>query len=186
MALSAKRKVFVESYLQCWNGAEAARVAGYSHPRTQACRLLANVDVRSEIQARIDEKVMSADEVLVRLAEIARGEWRAYLTPTGGTDFGALIEDGKAHLVRAIKETNAGKTVEFCDMQAALVQIGKVHGLFRDVQEVTGRDGGPIKTEAVGIEQSERDRAIAALANTLTTHVYRGGGSGDGTLDSTE
>jgi len=53
-------------------------------------------------------------------------------------------------------------------------------------QEVTGRDGGPIQTEAIGIEQSERDRAIAALANTLTTYVYRGGDSGDGALDSTE
>ena len=52
--------------------------------------------------------------------------------------------------------------------------------------ELTGKDGGPIQTEDVGIGQKERDRAIAALANTLTTHVYRGGGSGDGTLDSTE
>ena len=53
-------------------------------------------------------------------------------------------------------------------------------------QEITGKDGGPIQTEAVGIDQSERDRAIAALANTLTTYVYRGGDSGDGALDSTE
>jgi len=179
-----KEQVWIEEYLQCWNATEAARRAAYKWPNKSGPVKLEKF--RDVIQARIDEKVMGADEVLLRLSEIARGIWRDYLTESGDTDFGALIEDGKAHLVRAIKETNAGKTVEFCDMQAALVQIGKVHGLFRDVQEVTGRDGGPIKTEAVGIEQSERDRAIAALANTLTTHVYRGGGSGDGTLDSTE
>ena len=119
------------------------------------------------VQERIAEKVMGADEVLVRLAEIARGEWRAYLTPTGGTDFGALVADGKAHLVKSIKETaNAGKSVEFCDMQGALVQIGKVHGLFRDVQEHTGKDGGPIQTEGtIAIDLTRyTDEDIGALA----------------------
>ena len=186
MALSAKRRVFVETYLQCWNGTEAARAAGYAHPGSQAHRLLKNVEIQSEIRARINEKAMSADEVLVRLSEIARGEWRNYLTENGGTEFAKLIADGKAHLVKAVRETAAGKSVEFCDMQAALVQLGKAHGLFRDVQELTGKDGGPIQTEAVGIDQAERDRAIAALANTIANYVYPGGGSGDGAVDSAE
>ena len=160
-----KEQVWIEEYLQCWNATEAARRAAYKWPnKTGPAKLEKFRDV---IRARIDEKVMDADEVLLRLSEIARGEWRGYLTPTGGTDFASLIEDGKAHLVKSIKETaNAGKTVEFCDMQAALVQLGKVHGLFRDVHEHTGKDGGPIQTEGTVKVDLTRytDEDIGALA----------------------
>jgi len=149
MCLSPKRRMFIESYLQCWNGTVAARAAGYAHPGSQAHRLLKNVELQAAIEARIAEKVMSADEVLVRLSQIARGEWRDYLEKDGATDFARLIEDGKAHLVKAVKDTTWGKTVEFCDMQAALVQIGKTYGMFRDVHELTGKDGGVLKVEYV-------------------------------------
>ena len=47
--LTYKRKVFVEEYLKCWNGAEAARRAGYAYPRREACRLLTNADIHDAL-----------------------------------------------------------------------------------------------------------------------------------------
>jgi len=53
-------------------------------------------------------------------------------------------------------------------------------------QELTGRDGGPIQTEDMGIDQAERDRSISALADAIANYVYRGGDSGDGAVDTAE
>jgi phage terminase small subunit len=136
VALSPKQQVFVEEYLTTWNATEAARRAGYSHANKQGPRLLVNVGIAEEIQRRIAERTMTADEVLVRLAEQARAEYSAYLTLDGTVDFARLIADGKGHLVKGIKDTAQGRNIEFHDAQAALVQIGKHHKLFTDKVEV--------------------------------------------------
>lgn len=131
MALTPKQQVFVEEYLKTWNASEAARRAEYAKPGQQGHRLLKNVEIDEEIQRRLAELTMSADEVLTRLAEQARAEQSRYLTP-GGVNLEMLIRDGKGHLVKGIKETKYGRDVEFYDAQAALVHIGKRHGLFSD------------------------------------------------------
>jgi len=148
--LTDKRKVFIEEYLQCWNGAEAARRAGYAYPRREAYRLLTNADIRQEVSNRLYLKAMSADEVLWRLAEIARGEWAQYVSDEGKVDFAEMKADGKLHLVKSIRDTAHGQSIEFCDMQGALVQIGKHHKLFVDRTELTGADGGAVALQYVG------------------------------------
>lgn len=72
MSLTTKRQAFVEHYLACWNASEAARRASYAHPGTEGHRLLQNVEIQEHIKERLTEVTMSADEVLKRLAEIAR------------------------------------------------------------------------------------------------------------------
>lgn len=138
MALSDKQQVFVEEYLATWNATEAARRAGYAHPNQQGPRLLVNVGIEEEIKQRIADKVMTADEVLVRLAEQARNEHGNYITETGLVDLPKLIQDGKGHLIKGVKETQYGKNIEFYDAQAALVHIGKHHKLFTDSVEHSG------------------------------------------------
>jgi len=69
--LTNKRIAFVEHYLACWNASEAARRAGYKQ-RNEGHRLLTNADIQAHIKERLAEVTMSADEVLQRLAEIAR------------------------------------------------------------------------------------------------------------------
>src|SRR5690606_12450797 len=81
---------------------------------------------------------MSADEVLVRLAEQARSAHGAYLSETGGIDMARLLADGKGHLVKGIKQTAYGRNIEFYDAQAALVHIGKHHKLFTEKVEHEG------------------------------------------------
>lgn len=140
---SAKEKVWLEEYLQCWNASEAARRANYAWPGKMGTRKLAKFE--DEIQERIDQLVMSADEALVRLSELARGEWSEYILPTGAVDIEGLVKDGKAHLVSKIRDTKYGKSIEFCDMQRALEQIGKAHGIFVDRTEITGAEGGALE-----------------------------------------
>lgn len=138
MALSDKQQVFVEAYLSTWNATEAARRAEYAKPGQQGHRLLKNVEIAEEIQNRIADKAMTADEVLVRLAEQARNEHGKYITATGIVNLPQLIADGKGHLIKGIKETQYGKNIEFYDAQAALVHLGKHHGLFKDSVEHSG------------------------------------------------
>ena len=74
MGLTNKRRVFIEEYLKCWNASEAARHADYAHPGSQGHSLLKILEIQEEIERRIEEKAMGADEVLTRLAEQARSD----------------------------------------------------------------------------------------------------------------
>jgi phage terminase large subunit len=75
MALSFKQLAFINEYLTDFNGTQAAIRAGYSEKgaRTAGSELLANPNILAEIRARVNERAMSADEVLLRLGEEARG-----------------------------------------------------------------------------------------------------------------
>src|SRR5262245_59115390 len=80
MTLSPKQQAFVEYYLTTWNGAEAARRAGYNtKPNVQGARMLANASIQAAIQARLAELKMAADEVLTRITEQARGSMGDFL-----------------------------------------------------------------------------------------------------------
>ncbi len=155
MALTKKQRVFIEEYLQCWNAAEAARRAGYSERTANriASNLLSKVDIQEAIEIRIEEKAMSSDEVLARLAEQARGTHSEYMTPTG-PDMGAIVEDNKSHLIKKFRKDSSGITVEFYDAQAALVHLGRHHKLFTDKTEITGKDGNNITIRIVGSDGS--------------------------------
>lgn len=78
MSLTNKQRAFVEHYLQTWNATEAARRAGYSErsARISGSRNMTNVDIAAEIRLRLQAAAMSADEVLTRMAEEARGAER--------------------------------------------------------------------------------------------------------------
>jgi phage terminase small subunit len=142
MALSAKQSAFVEEYLRCWNATDAYQTvypkSSRDAARAHAARLVANGSIAAEIQRRVDERAMSANEVLDRLAEQARAGYSAYLTADGAVDFARLVADGKGHLVKGIKDTAQGRNIEFHDAQAALVQIGKHHKLFTDNVQQSG------------------------------------------------
>ena len=138
MALSKRQTVWLEEYFKTWNATEAARRAGYAHPRQEGARLLSNVVVAEEIQKRIAEKTMSADEVLVRLGEQARAGYADYIGSNGKVDLAGMKRDGKMHLVKKVKPTKFGIEVEFYDAQTALVNIGRHHKLFTDGIDVGG------------------------------------------------
>lgn len=70
MSLTPKRRKFVEEYLKDFNGTQAAIRAGYAEnsARQTAYRLLTN----DYILAEIESSIMSENEILGRIAAIAK------------------------------------------------------------------------------------------------------------------
>jgi hypothetical protein len=89
---------------------------------------------------------MSADEVLDRLAEQARGAPEKFITIQANLpylDWQKLQDEGGLRLIKKLKyDSNGRPEVEFYDAQAALVHLGRHHALFTDKSEVTLPDGG--------------------------------------------
>ncbi len=173
-------QAFAEHYVQHFNGAEAARRAGYApkSARQQAARLLTNADILAYIDARIDELKMDTDEVLLRLADHARATMADFIDPAREElDLARAEQRGKLHLVKKFtKSTGKVETVsiELYDAQAALVQIGRYHKLFTDNHDVTS-GGEPLKLydtvspddwDDDGDSDAARDGASAAGAAT--------------------
>ena len=145
--LTLKRKKWLEEYLSCWNATEAARRAGYSSPNTQGPRLLLDVGMQAEIQQRLSEIAMSADEVLTALAEIGRASVDDIMdVDSSGRlsfNFKRAQEQGKLHLIKSVTPTQSGTKVELHDRMKALELLGKHHKLFTD--NVNLNDGKAIK-----------------------------------------
>ncbi len=137
--MNPKQRAFVEEYLKCWNATEAARRAGYSErtARSIGSENLTKPDIKAEIERRIAEKAMTADEALIRIAEQARADYSQYFNTRGELEISRLIADGKGHLVKGVTYDKAGRRVfEFYDAQAALFKIGQHHRLFTERTEV--------------------------------------------------
>lgn len=144
MALNARQTTFINEYFLCGlNATEAAKKAGYSDAtaRQQGSRLLTNVNIRAEIDRRMAEMAMPANEVLARLAEHARSTMEDFIEIKGGLPFIQLDnaqQVGKLHLLKKFKVTKQGVEIELYDAQAALRDLGRAHGLFKDRVEHSG------------------------------------------------
>lgn len=155
--LTRKQEAFIDAYLVCFNGAEAARRAGYSEKtaRTIASNLLAAVDISEQIKSRMAEVHMSADEALKLTADIARGDIAQLMdiTSMGGVvDLKTAQERGLTKLIKKIKQKTTirnAKTaegedsetheieLELYDAQTALRDILKVAGRFIERADIT-------------------------------------------------
>lgn len=157
--LTDLQKLFVEHYLQTWNAAEAARLAGYNAKNDSVYRSigsenLTKPNIKAEIERRIDQYAMSSNETLQRLSKVARWfDITKYieLRPTHVKDkLGNVFEsgvylwvdlerlqaDGLGHLIKRIKQNTAGYLdIEWHDSMKALELIGKTQGIFEDRQE---------------------------------------------------
>jgi phage terminase small subunit len=138
---STKEQIWLSEYLTCFNATEAARRAGYKWPDKQGQEKKAKF--AAEISERLAERAMSADEVLQRLADQARGDASDYLTIDHNIvmlDLEKMKADGKTHLIKRYSDTKNGTVIELYDAQAALVHIGRHHGLFVDRKEIDIKD----------------------------------------------
>ena len=171
--MNFKQRAFVEEYLRLWNATEAARQAGYAHPNTQGPRLLLDVGIQKIVRARIDEKAMSADEVLQRLAEHARGDMGDFLD-IGSMAFSIDLQKAKelnlTHLIKKVRQhttTTLSKDgvetetstieIELYDSQAAMVWLGKHHKQFAERMELTGENGGELILKVVYVDKRTND-----------------------------
>jgi len=93
--LTPKQEMFCKEYLVDLNATQAATRAGYSEKtaQEQAARLLSNVIIQAEIQARMEKRVdrteITQDKVLMELAILAFSDLADYLDiieDTGGSE----------------------------------------------------------------------------------------------------
>ena len=150
MSLTGRQRVFVEEYLRTWNATAAARAAGYSFPNVEGPKNLVKPSIAAEIKRRIADYAMSADEVLARTADIARGDLTEWVDGDGRLDVDALKASGKGHLLKRLKTTRRVTTtkgggeqetttveVELYPADAAHDKLMRYHGLYNDRVRVT-------------------------------------------------
>ena len=147
---------------------EAYATAGFKPDRGNASRLTANDSVRArvaEIQGRGAERAeITVEMVLRELAKIGFSDIRNVVTwgeaiavknaETGETKVtngvalvasGDLAADAAACIAEVSQTKDGALKVKLHDKRAALVDIGKHLGMFKDRVEVTGRDGSPLQ-----------------------------------------
>jgi hypothetical protein len=153
--VNPRHQQFINEYikLKCSNATEAYRrvypKSSYEAARANAARLIAIDSIAEAIQQRVNEETMSADEVLVRIAEHGRGDIGEFINLSPEE----IKQSGRSHLIKkftrtittSIKKdfesTTESFTVEMYDALAAKTLIGKYHKLWVDRTEVTGKDG---------------------------------------------
>lgn len=146
MTLSAKQQIFVDTYLTTFNATQAALAAGYSErsARSIGAENLTKPDIAQAISEHLKASAMGRDEVIMRLADIGRGDIDDVLDEDGDLDLHKARRNGKTRLIK--KWTRKVKTVptkdgtieevvisvEMYSALDALDKLGKHHGLFSD------------------------------------------------------
>jgi phage terminase small subunit len=142
--LTIKQRLFIDHYIVCMNGTEAARLAGYSGDdrslAVMASQNLRNVNIARALERRLNSFSMSASEVLIRLTDIARGDIGDALNSAGGIDATEAKAKGRSHLIKRYKtKTTVGEDqevfeseVEMYDALDALKTLAKFHALLVD------------------------------------------------------
>lgn len=170
--LTKKETVFVEEYIRCWNGAAAARAAGYSAKVAKqiAYENLTKPYLQDAIEKRLGEIRMSINEFYARLSEQARANIADFIE---FYNVPVLDKDGKhvgerqsvrvkqyaferyGHLIKSITPTSNGDfKVELYSAQVALELTGKTHNAFVD----RDKEGNPIQPVVnVYLPKNDRD-----------------------------
>jgi phage terminase small subunit len=180
--LSHKQKLFVEAYLRTWNATQSAIEAGYSKKTAGAIgsENLTKLEIKAEIDRRVSEKIMSANEVMTRLSDIARASHMPFVrfSEDGFVYFNFADPEAQKyfHLIKKIKTKRQRKLnghgddaemwegewveVELYDAQAALLTMAKYHNLITDKVDITS-NGEKI------LDDKQIDRAISTLADAI-------------------
>jgi len=169
--ITARHKRFVEAYCEHFNGAQAARDAGYSENRARitASELLNDPDISQMVEERLNELAMSSAEATKRMADIARGDIGEFFQvveyekdgeerTTIALDEEAVIERGGG-LVKSISFNESGRPkLKMYDAQKALEKILKAHGAYNHKQEHE-------HSGELGIESDTLDDVMESLAD---------------------
>jgi len=112
MPITRKQQKFIDEYMADLNATQAAIRAGYSEDTAYSIgsRLLKDVEIKAEVQRRMKESRMTADELIKRFDAMSTGA-----VPT-----------------KVVKYANGKERVEY-DTKGASDSLGKIHALFKDV-----------------------------------------------------
>lgn len=155
--LTGKQQKFADEYIVCMNATEAARRAGYAGDSNALAaagsRLLRNVKVLTYVSEKLNVFAMPANEVLVHLTDIARGDIADAFNGVGGIDPLEAARRGKSHLIKRFKVktittvdkdgegTDIHETeIEMYDRLRALELLAKFHDLTNRVKVESWQD----------------------------------------------
>jgi phage terminase small subunit len=163
--MTPKQRRFVEEYLIDLNATQAAIRAGYSaktagqigdenlkKPQIAAA-------IGKEMGARSERTQITADNVLRELARIGFSDIRKMFTPLGNLIPVVDLDDDAAAVLSSVEvvtrrapggdsdEVEHVAKIKVWDKQAALVNIGKHLGMFKERVEIDGH----ITTEPIGL-----------------------------------
>lgn len=154
MTLSKKHQEFVNQYFLCnMNATDAYQAVypkcSYDTARANSSRLLTNANISAEIQRRLKEKQLSADEVLSRLGDMARADIADFADIKSASDLESEDYKGKTHVIKKFKHKvtrdQLGREkeeieLELYDARQTLVDLGRHHKLFIDQLEVSWKE----------------------------------------------
>lgn len=164
---------FCEAFLVHLNGAKAAREAGYSEDRARvtASELLAREDIQEYIAKRQEELQeatgITQKRVLEEYARIAFSDVRKLYTVDDALKSIRELDDDAAAAVASVEvyEEKTGeedveaigttKKVKMFDKVKALDALAKHLGMFKNIHEITGKDGQPLAGPVVNIQLPE-------------------------------
>lgn len=146
---TAKQRAFIDQYLITLNGTEAARRAGYKGDDNTlgviAHENLRKPKIKAEIERRLSEQTMSANETLRRVSDIAAGNLLDYITPWGNLDIEKMRADGAGYLLKKYKKTKRTIPrkdddpieveqieIELYGADSAHDKLMRYHGLYND------------------------------------------------------
>ena len=154
--LTVKQRQFVFYYCgsAAGNGTRAARMAGYSGDAntlsSMAWENLRKPDIKAAIEAELERLAMDEREILWRISQHARADLGEFLdTSTPGRALVELSgEEKPLHLLKKVKQkvlVQGGDEgvevlqteIEVVDSQAALRDLARIKGLFKDNLNVT-------------------------------------------------
>lgn len=148
MSLTYKQRAFIDEYLRDFNATQAAIRAGYS-PKSATIighENLRKPNIKSKIAELLETRVMSREEALARLSNIASFDVSDYITTDDDgrpmLDLAKLKRDGLGHMVRSIKHTRDATTVEWASPDDALKQL-------LDAMRPTGSESDPLHTKVL-------------------------------------
>lgn len=183
-----KHELFAQELAKGKTATEAYVLVGYKDNDGNASKLAAKVQDRvKEITGKAADKAgVTIERVLAEMAKIGFANMLDYVTINGSgepiIDLSTLTREQAAAIQEVIVDTHseregedsiAVKRVRFklLDKRAALVDIGKHLGMFKERVEHSGPNGGPIET--IDLSDTEAARRIAftlAKATQPTTH----------------
>jgi len=171
LSLTHKQEKFVREYLCDLNATQAALRSGYS-PKTAYSIGSENLK-KPEIVEALRNEAISAEEDLIRLTDIARGNITDLMDVTTSgfsielmkkDENGNMVIKPQAKLIKKIKQkvtTILAKTesaddkeiveteIELYSALEAMTTLGKYHKLFSERLELTGVEGGPVVLKVI-------------------------------------
>lgn len=165
---SLRQERFAQELAKGKSAREAYELAGYRPHKAHGNRLRNQPAIQKRynelISASVQRTEVTAAGVINELAHIAFANFADFMKvgPDGQPrlDFGALTRAQASALVEVtVDEYKTGRGVEARDVRrvrfklgdkrAALADLCKLLGLFREHVELTGRDSGPVVTQPV-------------------------------------